>query len=389
MFKKNIKFKSFEHKNNYKNKSFFLKKFLQKIIQDKSQLILSMSDQYKDSYSKKFLKKITKYKKILLVGMGGSILGAKAIYNFLEKKKKKFEFTDNISNIHYSYNDKKKLQIIISKSGNTLETVSNLSVHFKTNDKKIFLAENKKNFLMDLAQKLKDDVVYHNNFIGGRYSVLSEVGMLPAELMGFKSEKFRRLNLLIKDKFFFNSLVQNVIGIYEFIKKKKTNSIILNYDDKSIDFFHWYQQLTAESLGKKNKGILPFISSMPKDNHSLMQYYLDGVKNNFFTFFFVKDKKSPKITSRSFLKQFSYLQNKTLNQIAYSQFLATEQVFKEKKIPFRSFVIQNRSEEALGDLFIFFILETILLGKLLKIDPFDQPAVELIKKKTRKILANK
>ena len=69
------------------------------------------------------------------------------------------------------------------------------------------------------------------------------------------------------------------------IKKKKFNSIILNYDEKSTDLFYWYQQLIAESLGKKNKGILPIISNMPKDNHSLMQLYLDGPKNNFFTFF--------------------------------------------------------------------------------------------------------
>ena len=73
------------------------------------------------------------------------------------------------------------------------------------------------------------------------------------------------------------------------IKNKKFNSVILNYDDYSSDLFFWYQQLVAESLGKKGKGLLPVISNMPKDNHSLMQLYLDGFKKNFYTFFFVQD----------------------------------------------------------------------------------------------------
>ena len=128
---------------------------------------------------------------------------------------------------------------------------------------------------------------------------------------------------------------------------------------------------------------------MPKDNHSLMQYYLDGVKNNFFTFFFVKEKNSKKIRDTQLLKTHLHLKNKSLNDIAYSQFIATEKVFKQKKIPYRSFVINNRNEETLGEIFIFFILETILLSRLMKINPFNQPAVELIKQQTKKNLITK
>jgi len=163
----------------------------------------------------------------------------------------------------------------------------------------------------------------------------------------------------------------------------------LNYDDRSNDLFNWYQQLVAESLGKKGKGILPVISTMPKDNHSLMQYYLDGKKNHFFTFFFVKEKKSKKINYKDLLSSHSFLANKKLNDISYSQFLATENIFRKKEIPFRSFVINDRNEQTLGELFTFFILETIILGRAMKIDPFNQPAVELIKKQTKKILISK
>ena len=162
--------------------------------------------------------------------------------------------------------------------------------------------------------------------------------------------------------------------------------MIINYDEKSENLFKWYQQLIAESLGKKNKGLLPMISSMPKDNHSLMQLYLDGFKNNFFTFFYVHERDSDKINNINLPSIQKFLQNKDLSHILYAQKKGTENVFKKKKIPFRSFEIKNRDEKTLAELFSFFILETILLGKCLNVDPYDQPAVELIKKETNKLL---
>ena len=129
------------------------------------------------------------------------------------------------------------------------------------------------------------------------------------------------------------------------IKKKKYNSIILNYDKASNDLFFWYQQLIAESLGKKSKGILPIISNMPRDNHSLMQLYLDGFKNNFYTFFSVRENSSDRINQNKLLKSHIFLKNKDLNDIKQSQFSATEKVFRMKKIPFRSFYIRKRNEK--------------------------------------------
>jgi len=117
-----------------------------------------------------------------------------------------------------------------------------------------------------------------------------------------------------------------------------------------------------------------------------MQLYLDGFKNNFFTFFFLKDRKSNKINNKELLDSHKFLKNKTINKIMYSQKLATERVFLKKKIPFRSFDINKLDEKTLGELFCFFILETILIGKSLKVNPFDQPAVELIKEETKKLL---
>ena len=183
-------------------------------------------------------------------------------------------------------------------------------------------------------------------------------------------------------------LVSNAANILELIRIKKLNSVILNYDESSDNFLKWYQQLVAESLGKKGNGVLPIISSMPKDNHSLMQLYLDGQKSNFYTFFYTQEKFSQKINSSSIPDDVGFLKKKSLGNILSSQILATQKVFKKKNIPFRTFMIKNRSEETLGGLFSFFMIETILIAKALKINPYDQPAVELIKKETKKILLN-
>ena len=364
-----------------------IKKELKNLLQQNSEIIKSLGLNYSYSYNTTKLKKFKRKKFFRIIGIGGSILGTKAIYYFLKKKiNKKFLFIDNlIPNLRHD-TKKSYTNIIVSKSGNTIETIINSNILIKKKDENIFITENKNNYLNVLAQKLKSEVIHHNNFIGGRYSVLSEVGMLPAELMGLKINKFKQLNSLIKNKYFLNKLTSNVCSILHFIKKKKFNSIIINYDEKSENFFKWYQQLVAESLGKKNKGLLPIISNMPKDNHSVMQLYLDGFKNNFFTFFYVKENESEKINNFKLLSQYNYLKNKNLNNIIYAQKKATEKIFNKKKIPFRSFEIKRRDENVLGELFSFFILETILLGRVMKLNPFDQPEVELIKKETKKIL---
>ena len=382
MFTKKIDFKNFIIKKFNKK----ISKDLNLILKEKNKVIESLSTFYKYSYNKKIISKIKKYKDVRVIGMGGSILGTEAIYDFLrEKIKKNFYFINNLQS-STKISKKKYINLIVSKSGNTLETISNANILIKKNEKNFFITENKNSYLYSIANKLKSEIIHHNNFIGGRYSVLSEVGMLPAQLMGLDEKKFKQLNSLIINKNFIRSLVSNVSSILYFIKKKKSNSVILNYDECSDNFFKWYQQLMAESLGKKGKGILPIISTMPKDNHSLMQLYLDGPKNNFYTFFFTHEKNSMHVKSNDILFSHKYLKNKSLNQIILSQKKATEKVFIKKNIPFRSFEVMQRDEKTLGELFCFFILETILLGRALKVNPYDQPSVELIKKETKKIL---
>ena len=389
MMSKNIHYQGFVKKKiKKKNK---LQKFPSlKTLLKNYPLLYTLTSNYKYNYDKKILNNLKKFNDYNLIGIGGSALGTKAIYDFLNYKiKKKFYFYDNLQNSKILKSNTNRLNIIVSKSGNTLETISNLnliSLRQKKN-KNLIITENKNNILNKLSKKLKSEVIEHKDYIGGRYSALSEVGMLPAELMGLDVKKFKVLNSLIRKKTFVNFLINNVQSVHDNILKGKKNCVILNYDEKSDNLFKWYQQLLAESLGKNGKGVFPIVSAMPKDNHSLLQLYLDGPKNNYFTFFSVKENKSNKYNKLLLTNEIKYLNNFNVSDVLSAQRIATQTVFRKNKIPFRSFEIIKRNESAIGEIFCFFILETLLLAELLKVNPLNQPSVELIKTETKNILS--
>ena len=350
------------------------------------------SENFRFNFDLNEIQKFKKFKKIAIIGMGGSILGSEAINNFLEKKiKKKVYFFDNleqkkISNFKQNNKLKNILFIIISKSGNTIETLSNILYLniIKRNSKNIILiTEKKNNFLLSLAQKYNLFYVEHKRFIGGRFSVLSEVGILPAYLMGINIKKLR-LNIKKifkkKESLFLKKSTINLATLLN--SKKFTNLIFLNYAPELEKFLFWCQQLIAESLGKKGHGFLPVISNVPKDHHSLLQLYLDGPKDKLF-YIFSLDEKYKISNLRSSLK---FLNKKSLKDIKFAQKNSLIQSLKKNNLPFREFKIKKISEDVIGELFSYFMLETIIVGKLLKINPFDQPAVEQVKNITKKIL---
>ena len=214
---KNFYFEDF-HKKKVNKK---LLAFLKALLKSNNEVIKSLKLNFTYSYKKNFIKRFIGYQNVRIFGMGGSALGANAIYQFLKDKiKKNFYFISNLSNINFPLN-KKYLNLIISKSGNTTETIVNSNIYVKKKDKNIFITDNKPSPLRYLANQLKSEIINHNNFIGGRYAVLSEVGMLPAELMGLKETRFKQLNNLIKNKLFMNTIISNVCNILELIKKKK------------------------------------------------------------------------------------------------------------------------------------------------------------------------
>ena len=386
---KHIIYKNFSNNKQIQNKKKLTNFLNFKNLLKKYPLLNSLTNNYKYSFKKNNLKKLKKFNEFNLIGMGGSILGSQAIYDFLRYKiKKKIFFFGNLQNFKISESKIKRLNIIISKSGNTLETLSNLNLILtkQKKNKNLIITENNNSILRFMANKLRSDVLDHKNYIGGRFSVLSEVGMVPSELMGLNEKKFKRLNYLIKNKSFTNYLIHNVSSIHSNIVRGKKNSVILNYDEKLNNLLNWYQQLSAESLGKKGKGFFPIISQMPKDNHSLLQLYLDGPKNNFFSFFISRERNPFRFNNNYLIEGLDHLYKKNIDQVLRAQQKATQKVFKTKKLPFRSFEIIKRSEETLGELFTFFILETLMLSTLLNVNPINQPSVELIKIETKKIL---
>ena len=137
-----------------------------------------------------------------------------AIYDFFKFRiKKKFHFFNDLDAKNKKIKiEKNSFNLIISKSGNTLETIVNENIF--SGKKKLYITEHSNNYLRNLALKLKDEVIEHKNFIGGRYSVLSEVGMLPSELMGLSSNKFKKFDKLICNKNFVDSLLTNVNSIF-------------------------------------------------------------------------------------------------------------------------------------------------------------------------------
>jgi len=398
-------------KNFFKNFSFNSSEFSRNLIKTKKTFKLLKSDlinfdvpslsSFKEDYTYDFslrlVKKFSKYNNIILVGMGGSILGTKSIYSFFRNKlKKKLFFFDNLDHdLYLEFNKitnlKKSCFIIISKSGNTLETITNLSILFSKKVLKknlVIITEIRDSSLMNIANKYQAEIIEHREEIGGRFSVLSEVGMFPAALMGLKINKFKNLKKLVNNNNFISALIQNVTSIYTLNKQGIKNSVILNYSSNLIDLSYWYQQLTGESLGKKGKGITPIVSLAPKDHHSVLQLYLDGPKDKFFTFFRSLEKDNRyKIPYKTYLNSMKFLKNKNLEFIIRAQSDATKNIFKRKNIPYREIFFKKNNEEELGNVFTFFALETILLAYMMNLNPFDQPAVEQVKIETQRIIS--
>lgn len=353
----------------------------------------TIDDKYSFSFKENQLRSFKYFKKIALIGMGGSILGAEAIYNFLKKKiKKEVYFFDNIDVQKISRFKKNNridevLFIVISKSGNTIETISNsLFLDIFKKDKKniIIISERKNNILYTTSKKLNLFHIEHKKFIGGRFSVLSEVGLLPAMLMNLNVEKLRENLLKAGNKKILKSSSISLSKIL--LNKKFTNLVLINYSPELEKFLYWYQQLIAESLGKNGRGFLPIISNAPKDHHSLLQLYLDGPKDKIFHIFSFDESTNYKIKIKKLSHKADYLNNKTLTEIKNAQKNALIKTLKLNKIPFRETKIKNNNEQTLGELFTYFMLETIIVGELTGIDPFTQPAVEKVKELTKKFL---
>ena len=397
IFFNNFFFKSKKFYQNLKKTKKIFNSFQLDLKNFEIPLLKCYEKDYAFDFSPATVKKFSKYKNIVVIGMGGSVLGTKSIYSFLKTKvKKEVFFFDNLDeNLHLQFNKinilKNSCFIIVSKSGNTLETITNFSVIFSKSlfkNKLIFITEIKDNVLNNIAHKFNAEIIEHKDFIGGRYSVLSEVGMFPAALMGLNIHKFQNLKKLIVDKNFVSSLIQNVASMYTLNIQGVKSSVIFNYDSSLNDLSLWYQQLVAESLGKKGKGITPILSFGPKDHHSVLQLYLDGPKDKFFTFITTNHSNKGFVINKDIMteEKVNYLVNKKMGDLMQAAQQATLDTLGQNSIKFREIHIPIIDTYSIGSLMALSIIETVAACVYFEVNPFNQPAVEQGKRLTKQYL---
>jgi glucose-6-phosphate isomerase len=385
-------------KNNstlYKNNSRKCSEIFKNLIRNKENFFFNtLSYDYQKSIvlKKIFLKKKL-HKNVLIIGMGGSVLGSKMLSSFFGLDKN-YYFLDSLNNSTVNDFIKKDLSkfsiFIISKSGQTLETLTNCNIilnNFQKRKKEIsknfIIISEKNSVLHNFARKNNILFFEHNINLSGRYSVLSEAGLLMFNLDYKKI--IQGINSVLK-KDLKKNLINNAATLLTLITKSKIDThVSLIYTHNLLNYGYWHQQLLAESIGKNGKDFTPIISECPKDHHSIMQLYLDGKRNKFFTFFKTINNKIDQPIKDYFDQK---LKKNSLNNIVDAQFNATIKVFKKNLIPFRVILIdQKKPIQSFISLLVYSMLETAILCKALDLNPFNQPAVEEIKKETYFLLS--
>jgi glucose-6-phosphate isomerase len=354
--------------------------------------------------------KISKFEKILILGVGGSSLGGKTLTALAKNHQlEKMHFLESIDpktveNILAKIDFKKTFFLIISKSGQTIETVcqsliiiekiKNLGAKISS---KIFLesflfiteTKNKNSIISKIAKKIKAPIINHPENIGGRFSYLSVVGLLPAAIAGLDINKIRQgAKKIIED--FLNgkdgdSIIKScAIQLYLY-DLGFSNNVIMPYIDDLKNFNDWYRQLWSESLGKNQFGPIVINSMGTVDQHSQLQLYIDGPKDKFFTF--ISQKNSANDFLINDLKPLNTLfGGKKLSKILKTEQATTTEVLNQKKLPIRNFIFNKIDELSLSALMMQMFLEVILISYVKNIDPFNQPGVEIRKKLAKKML---
>lgn len=365
--------------------------------------VLAIENNYEQfEISQNLVKKIQEFPQVLLLGVGGSSLGAKTICAL--NNNCNIEFLESIdpqtiANIFKKIDLEKCFFMVVSKSGETVETICQTLIlidklrliNFSPenfSNRFLFITSSKESSLSKIALEINAEIIAHPNDIGGRYSVFSIVGILPAMIANLDVKKFRLGALTAIDDFVNNQQISDACGIQlELYKRGFCNNVFMPYIDILKNFTDWYRQLLAESLGKNSYGATPINSMGTVDQHSQLQLYLEGRNDKFFTF--ISAKKSPIDFAINDLKNSKTLfGNKNLSQILEIEKNTTIEVLRQKKLPIRNIEFFKTDEETLGALMMQMFLEIILIAYANNINPFDQPAVELRKDLAKQILAN-
>ncbi|MEE2694982.1 MAG: glucose-6-phosphate isomerase [Pseudomonadota bacterium] len=372
----------------------------------------------KDLYEKNFeeilvlAKKLRKFHYVLFLGTGGSSLGGKTLvslkgdqFNNFEKPKIFFLENVDIEPIN-SLIDKIQLDktavVVTSKSGETIETIAQfffLESRFKRKrvslKKRVFvITEDKQSSLKKIQEEKELDFLNHPMEIGGRYSVFSIVGLLPAAVVNFKIKSFcggakNFLRTIEQKEKKFDDLFLPAFSLNRLSKKGINMSVMMPYVDSLNNLSFWFRQLWAESIGKKRMGITPINALGTIDQHSQLQLYLDGPRDKFFTIIgkvFKKSKGEKLDCYFSPNEKYELLHNASFEKLLHAEMSSTIQTLKKFKLPMRVIMLNSLDEELIGSLMMFFIIETIFSCYLNNVNPFDQPAVEAGKELTKEIL---
>ncbi len=350
------------------------------------------------------LQKWLQFDNFLIIGTGGSSLGGQCIHAISEngKLKNKIKFISNLDpntlEKVISQADFSKTGVLcISKTGETLEAISQLilmiaqlkenSKYINVSESVIIITEDKPSSLKQIASEFDFLCLDHPKTIGGRFSVFSIVGMLPALMCGIDPIKIRSGSREILN----NSDIakSGSAFIAQSFKNMLTQHVSFVYSDRLSFFANWLAQLYAESSGKNGNGITPLTAIGSIDQHSQLQLYLDGTNDKCFTFFIEEFNSALTIDSSIYIpERFNYLKNKKVSEIFNAQYEATTTSILEKKRNIRKIKIPYITGEVIGSLFMHFMLEVVCVCKLIDVNPFDQPAVEYGKIITKKILSN-
>jgi glucose-6-phosphate isomerase len=354
------------------------------------------------------------YKDIVILGVGGSCLGGKLLANFKPYPGPRLHFVDNIDS--YEWNqvlegiDTRTTGIIaISKSGNTTETLCQtltilqayanlpISEHF------IFVTDPGESALRELSEYHNITCLDHPVGIGGRFSIFTVVGLLPALIAGIDVQRIVSGARNVVNEFLElgatmeNPALTSAIFFDKLFKENINISVLFCYANRLLHFANWYSQLWAESLGKKSNtdeqvryGTTPVIAIGTVDQHSQLQLYIDGPRDKVFTVITVGDHpNTTKIDVGYVVNSISRsLNGHMLPELMAAHQNVTIQTLLQNKSPLRRIHIPKYDEESLGEMIMFSILETLATGALWDIDPFNQPGVKNGKERVIEIMRN-
>ncbi len=355
-------------------------------------------------------KKFKGVRHLILVGIGGSDLGTRAIYDAVYDDKKEavslhclniispHTLKKLLVDISKVRNVKKIAVCVISKSGKTTETLVNISVLLSSLKKQfsgdiynqtVFISNPDTEFLK-WGKRLKVATIAMPTAVGGRYSVSTVVGLVPLTIMGFEVDNFIKGLKLSTSKEELQSAINQAHTLSFYLKKGYQHYNFFVFNPRLEKIGAWYRQLLAESLGKKlNKrkqlvknSFLPTIST-PEELHSVGQLYFSEVNKVYTDFVTCDDDVDFTLPKNILLKDFKVRRLSQVGEAIYKGVLAA---YKSKDLPHRTTILESNSLSHLGLFMGSRMLEVMFLAKIMNIDAFDQPNVEVYKKNTKQIL---